>query len=142
MNAEERLSAYLCSRPGTERMDQHHADFARDILNQHAKELADARSSIPFGRTEGLTPDQLADMLRDDAIALAASIENAATVDDPLTLVRCLHATVEALTAIAPAAFDAAWAGSDNNATHDIRCHVRDGLTLAQEGLWAAANSI
>lgn len=41
MTALDRLTAYLCQQPGTEHMDAHHADMARQILVQHARELAE-----------------------------------------------------------------------------------------------------
>jgi hypothetical protein len=41
MSALERLTAYLCSNPRNERMDEEYAAFAVRLLNQHAHELAE-----------------------------------------------------------------------------------------------------
>lgn len=41
MSALERLTAFLCARPGTEDMDEWHADWAARLLSQHAHELAE-----------------------------------------------------------------------------------------------------
>lgn len=41
MSALERLTAYLCSGPGTEAMDAWHAEWAEGILRMHAHELAE-----------------------------------------------------------------------------------------------------
>lgn len=48
MNALERLTAFLCARPGTENMDEWHADWAKALLDQHAHELADQIRKAPF----------------------------------------------------------------------------------------------
>lgn len=41
MTALERLTAFLCSTPDTEKLDAYHAVVARQILDQHAHELAE-----------------------------------------------------------------------------------------------------
>lgn len=107
MTALERLTDYLCSQPGNGNTDAQNAYMARQILDQHKRELG-VGSSVRFGRTEGLEAVQLADMLREDATALAALGDQVAATDDPLTLIRCLHATVGALFEVAPAALTAA----------------------------------
>lgn len=149
MNAEERLTAYLCQQPGTQRMDQHHADMARAILNQHAEEIAAKGSSVPFGRTEGLGVIQLADMLHEDATALnALGAEWIAGTDDPLTLIRCLHATIGALVAIAPAALTAARLNPESITTGegpevaDIYGHITQGLARAHNALRDATDCV
>jgi hypothetical protein len=138
MNALDRLTAYLCQRPGTGHMDAHHADVARQILTQHARELAAAGA----GESGVIS---LADRLREAATALAARSDIAET-DDPLTLLRCLHATVEALREIAPAALAAA--DLDGKTVYmgagvaDIPGRVAVGLGSATNALWDAYNSI
>lgn len=48
MSALERLTAYLCSNPGSEHMDEEYAAFAARLLDQHAHELAEKiRASHP-----------------------------------------------------------------------------------------------
>lgn len=48
MDALERLTAYLCSNPGNEHMDEQYAVFAARLLRQHAHELAEKiRSELP-----------------------------------------------------------------------------------------------
>lgn len=200
MNALERLTAALCSRPGTENMDRHHADLARQILDQHAKELGRERDAsywrqrfeteanvrwddgcppggmvcatcgepvesepcpehnpkaivaaghkLLFGRIEGFGVVQLADMLREDATALVALGEDeVASTDDPLTLMRCLHATVGALSEIAPAALTAARLNPEATAAEDasvaaIHDHVTQGLARAHNALRDATDCI
>ena len=148
MTAEQRLIAYLCQRAGTEHMDAHHASMARQILAQHAGEIAASRRNSPSGRTEGLDAIQLADMLRDASTALARldrkEIEN---TDDPLTLMRCLYETVEALAEIAPHALTAARldpqaAAPSGTGVADIPGRVTVGLGSASAALWDAYNSI
>lgn len=145
MNALERLTADLCSHTGTEAMDERHAEFAREILAQHAQEIAAGQSKCRFGRTEGLEVVQLADQLRETATALAAREDIAAT-DDPLTLLRCLHETVGALREIAPAALAAADLTGKTPYTGagvaDIPGRVAVGLGGATNALWDAYNSI
>ena len=47
MSARDRLTAYLCQHPGTERMDTHHAEFARTVLGEHRAEvLAEAAAEL------------------------------------------------------------------------------------------------
>lgn len=141
MNAQQRLTAYLRSRPGTENMDQYHADYARQILDQHAQEIAARQSSIHFGRTEGLDAVQLADMLREDATALNALGEDqVAATDDPLTLIRCLHETVGALWEIAPAVLAAA--RLNPGATKDESPEVASIHRNVTEGLARAYNAL
>lgn len=41
MSALERLTAYLCSQVGSDRMDGYHEGYAKTILDQHAEELAE-----------------------------------------------------------------------------------------------------
>jgi hypothetical protein len=48
MDAMERLTAYLCSRPGSESLDGFHQNFAEQILRQHAHELAEKIRNAPF----------------------------------------------------------------------------------------------
>lgn len=145
MNALERLTAHLCSHPGGESLDAHHAETARQILDQHAQELAARQSKLLFGRTEGLEVIQLADQLRETATALAAR-EDVAATDDPVTLLRCLHATVEALREIAPAALTAADLDGKTVYTGagvaDIPGRVALGLSGATNALWDAYNSV
>lgn len=146
MNAEERLIADLCSHTGTEAMDEHHAEFARQILDQHAQELAARQSKCRFGRTEGLEVIQLADMLRETATALAAREDIAAT-DDPLTLLCCLHETVGALFEIAPAVITAARLNPEATTGEDagvaeIHHNVTQGLARAYNALRDATNCV
>lgn len=55
MSALERLTAYLCSRPGTEDMDAWRAEWAEGILRMHAHELAERlRASEPTAQLVGL----------------------------------------------------------------------------------------
>lgn len=148
MNALERLTAYLCQQPGSENLDTHHAEFAKSLLDQHAEEIAARHSVIRFGRTEGLGVTQLADMLREDATALAAlGEEEIAATDDPLTLLRCLHAAVGALFEIAGPALAAArlnqeattGEGPDVAAIHD---NITKGLTQAHNALRDATDCV
>jgi hypothetical protein len=149
MNAQQRLTAYLCSRPGSENMDAYHADFARQILDQHAKEIAARQSSVRFGRTEGLEVTQLGDLLREDATALAVlDADRIAATDDPLTLIRCLHETVAALTEITPAALTAARLNPDAITSEegpdvaDIYGNITQGLARAHDALRDATDCI
>lgn len=133
MTALDRLTAYLCQQPGTENLDAHHADFARQILDQHARELAEQPQTV-IG---------LADRLRETATALANRADIAAT-DDPLTLLRCLHATVEALALIAPDALVAAditEAPDNSEGIANIPALVALGLKGATNALWDACNA-
>lgn len=41
-SALERLTAYLCSKPGSEHMDEEYAAFAARLLRQHAGEVVEA----------------------------------------------------------------------------------------------------
>ena len=142
MNAEERLIAYLCQNPGTEHMDTHHAEVARQILAQHSKELAEA-SPWPWDTADmGVIP--LADLLRATSTALADRTDIAAT-DDPLTLLRCLHATVQALTEITPgalAAADITNAPGTTDGIANIPGLVALGLKGATSALWDAYNAV
>jgi hypothetical protein len=137
VNALERLTAYLCQQPGTGHMDAHHADFARQVLGQHAQELAAAAGE------SGVIP--LADRLRETATTLAAR-SDVATTDDPLTLMRCLHSTLEALAGIAPAALAAADLDGKTSYTGagvaGIPGRLNVGLASATNALWDAYNSI
>lgn len=47
MKALERLTAYLCSAPDTEKLDAYHAVVAQQILDQHAHELAEKIRTSP-----------------------------------------------------------------------------------------------
>jgi hypothetical protein len=146
VNAEERLTAYLCSRPGSEALDEHHAEFARQILDQHAQEIVARQSKLRFGLTEGLEVVQLADQLREAATTLAAR-EDIATTDDPLTLVRCIHETVGALFEIAPAVLTAARLNPEAVTTEDagvaaIHHNVTQGLARAYNALRDATNCV
>lgn len=49
MDALERLTAYLCSNPGSEAMDEEYAAFAARLLRQHAHELAEKQREYAGG---------------------------------------------------------------------------------------------
>lgn len=194
MNAEDRLTAYLCQQPDTEHMDAHHADMARQILAQHAKELgregdasywrqrfeneANVRwdDGCPPGgmvcatcgepvesepcaehnpktilaaqtATTELRVISLADQLRATATALAdLNPAVIAATDDPLTLLRCLHSTVEALSSVTPSALAAAdldgKAPYTGSGVADIPGRVAVGLGSATNALWDAYNAV
>lgn len=58
MDAMERLTTYLCSRPGSEGMDEFHRGFADQILRQHGRELAQAQR-LTLERDPGISEENL-----------------------------------------------------------------------------------